>query len=131
MATFSYLTSVRALDSNGDFTFGAGTSNYLVGNAAIGQNINTRLAAVLGNCFFDLASGINWFNLLGTVGPNAVTALNIAISTTILNTSQVTGLLQLSSNLTSGNREFSCSYKVQTVYSALSNSFSFQTTIGG
>lgn len=117
---------VRALNSSGDWLFGAGVSNYLSQNAAVAQTIQTRLNAVLGTCFFDLGAGVNWFNLLGAKNQ---TSLNLAISTVILNTPQVTGILQLSSSL-NAKRQFSCSYQVQTVYSTVSSNFVFNTSIG-
>lgn len=117
---------VRALDSNHDLTFGAGKSNYLSNNAAVAQNINTRLGSFLGNCFFDLGAGIDWFNLLGSKNQ---TALQLAISTVILNTPQVTSLIKLSTNV-SAQRQFSVTYKVQTVYSSASSNFVFDSTIG-
>lgn len=117
---------VRAIDSDGDWTFGAGRSNYLANNAAVAQSINTRLGSFLGNCFFDLGAGIDWFNLLGNKNE---TALQLAISTVILNTPQVTSLVTLSANL-SASREFSVSYKVSTVYSSASSNFTFDSSIG-
>ena len=57
---------VRKLDSGGDWTFGAGLSDYIQANQAIAQNITTRLNSVLGNCWYDLGSGLDWFNLLGS-----------------------------------------------------------------
>lgn len=118
---------VRALDSNHDWTFGASLNNYLQGNAAIAQTIDTRLSSFLGNCFFDLQTGIDWFNLLGSIANEA--ALNLAISTLILNTPSVTGLLQLSLGLSS-NRNFSVSYQVQTIYSTVTSNFIFSNSIG-
>lgn len=119
--------SVRALDSDHDWTFGAGLSNYFYNNAAIAQNINTRLNSFLGDCFFDLGAGIDWLNLLG--GKDLFT-LNLSISTVITNTLGVTGLLQLNSNLDAA-RNFSVSYKVQTVYSTVTSTFIFDQSIGG
>lgn len=117
---------VRALDTNHDWTYGTGRSNYLQANDAVTQNINTRLSSFLGNCFFDLGAGIDWFNLLG--GKDQ-TALNLAISSVILNTNQVTGLRQISIAL-NAKRAFSVSYTVTTVYSVASGSFVFNTSIG-
>lgn len=117
---------VRALDATGDWLFGKGQNDYVVNNAAIAQNINTRLSSFLGNCFFDLGAGIDWFNLLGAKNQ---TALNLAITTVILNTEGVTGLLQLSQNLNVA-RNFSITYKVQTIYSTASNTFVFDNSIG-
>lgn len=87
------ILQVRALDAVGDWTWGAGKNNYLTGNAAVAQNIRTRLYSVLNDCFFATADGIDWFNLLGYKNQ---TALNLAVSATILNTAYVTGITQLS-----------------------------------
>lgn len=107
---------VRAITSSGDFTFGAGLSNYKFNNLAIMQNIQTRLQSFLGNCFFDLGAGINWFYLLGTLGtPNQI-ALNLAISSVILNTTGVIKLIQLSISEDS-NRNIAVNYRVLTQYS--------------
>ena len=123
------MESVRALDSDGDFEFGKGANNYLTNQAAVVQNINTRLNSFLGNCFFDMGAGINWFNLMGQPGAAAQAALNLAITNTILNTPSVTGLLQLNINVTS-TRAMSVTYKVATIYSISSSVFSLNTTIG-
>lgn len=117
---------VRAIDSNHDWTFGAGKSNYLANNAAIAQNINTRLSSFLGNCFFDVGAGIDWFNLLGAKDQ---TALNLAISSTILNTTFVTGIKQILIGL-NVKRQFTVEYVVQTVYSTVTSTFVFDTSIG-
>lgn len=109
-----------------DWTFGAGKNNYLQGNAAIAQNISTRLNSFLGDCYFDVGSGVDWYNLLGS---NQVLALNLAITNTILNTAGVTNLLQISSNISS-KRNYTVIYTVQTVYSTVSSSFVFNPTIG-
>lgn len=120
------MAKVRALDVNHDWTFGSGLSNYLSNNRAIAQNINTRLSSFLGNCFFDLGAGIDWFNLMG--GKDQ-TALSLAISTQILNTAQVTGILQLSVGL-NVRRNFTVQYKVRTVYSTTESTFSFDNSVG-
>ena len=116
---------VRALDSSHDFTFGAGNSNYLVANAAIAQNINTRLSSFLGNCFFDLGAGLDWFNLLGSKDQ---TALQLAISSVILNTTGVTSLGEVNLSLAT-SREFSVSYTAVTVYSTVTANYTFNTTL--
>ncbi len=112
---------VRTLDVSHDWLFGKGQNDYLRDNKAIAQNINTRLNAFLGDCFFDLASGIDWFNLLGAKDQ---TALSLAISATILNTEGVTGILQLSIFLDVA-RNLTVKYDAQTVYSRTANRFQF------
>lgn len=58
--------SFRALDSNGDWTIGNGLQNYLVEEAAISADINTALRVFLGECFFALEAGVDWWNLIGS-----------------------------------------------------------------
>lgn len=120
------IRQVRALDSDGDWTFGNGFNNYISGNAQVAQNIQTRLKTFLGECFYSVSSGVDWFNFMGSKNE---TALNLAVSATILNTQDVTGILQLSINLVPTTRAITITYRVQTVYSVLSNQF--QYNLGG
>jgi len=78
---------VRGLNATGDWTFGKGQNNYKTNLNALIQNIGTRINSFLGDCFFDVAAGIDWLNLIG--GKN-VQALSIAVSSTIMNTQGVT-----------------------------------------
>lgn len=112
---------VRQIDVNHDWTFGQGKNNFITTNPAIVQDINTRLLEFLGNCFFNLAAGIDWFSLLG--GKNQ-TALNLAVSAVILNTQNVTGLLQLSVTLSTA-RNLTIAYRVQTTYSVFTATFQY------
>lgn len=116
---------VRALNSSGDWTFGAGLNNYKSARAAVAQDIQTRLSSFLGDCFFDLGAGIDWLNFLG--GSKNQLALNLAISAVILNTEGVTSMVQLSSNLDPVTRNFSVSYTVGTVYGLISGTVTPQT----
>lgn len=116
---------VRALDSSGDWTFGGSLNNYKRNNLAIQQNIQTRLSSFIGNCFFDMGAGIDWFTFLGGKEP---LGLSLAISAVILNTPSVLGLLQLSFNVTT-SRQFQISYQVQTSYSVTGSSFIYD--LGG
>jgi len=106
---------VRALDALGDWTYGKGRNNYKTGLLAVSQNIQTRLLSFLGDCFFSLDSGIDWFNLLGSKNQLAI---NLAVSKEILNTQDVTGLIQLGIDL-DVNRNLTITYQVQTTYSRI------------
>jgi hypothetical protein len=114
---------VRALDANGDWTYGQGQNNYKVNQAAIQQNIQTRCLSFLGDCFFDLGAGIDWFNFLG--GSKDQLALQLAISAVILNTSGVTGINLVLVSLDDTTRQFTVQYQVQTVYSVLTGAFTY------
>ncbi len=105
----------RSLDANGDWTFGRGKSNYLTMNRAIGQSIQTRLSSFLGDCFFDTAAGIDWFNFLGS---KQKVALQLAIRAVIINTQGVTRLTLLSLTYTAA-RKISFSYEVETIYTGV------------
>lgn len=108
---------VRALDINSDWLFGKGKNDYKSGNDAIAQSISTRLKSFLGDCFFAIDQGIDWFNLLGTT--NTI-ELKLAISTMILNTKDVTGIVEVSLSRNS-NRQLTITYSVDTVYGLVNN----------
>ena len=106
---------VRALDNQNDWTFGKSKNNYLSGSAAVQQNIKTRLLEFIGDCFFNIQAGVDWFNFLG--GSKNQLALNLNISSVILNTAFVTSIKQLSISLV--NSDFSVSYQVTDAYSQI------------
>lgn len=109
---------VRALDGNHDWTFGKGKNNYLSANKAIVQNIDTRLNSFLGDCFFALDAGLDWFNLLGSKDQ---LALELAVRAVILNTDDVTGIVSLNINLVHSTRAITMTYTVNTIYSISNN----------
>lgn len=118
---------VRAIDySDHDWQFGKGQNDYRRDNDAVTQNISTRLYSFLGDCFFDVGAGIDWFNRLGS---KDLLALKLDIASTILNTTFVTGILQLEISL-DANRLLTVKYLVRTSYSTAASTFIFDTSIG-
>lgn len=109
---------VRALDADHDWTFGKGRNNYLRNVDAIQQTIETRLLSFLGDCFFDVTAGIDWFGLLG--GKNRQ-ALELAIAAVILNTEGVTALVTLDTDLDPITRLFTATYVVNTTFSGIAS----------
>lgn len=103
---------VRSLDQAGDWTFGQSRNNYFTGNMAIAQNILTRVSSFVGDCFFALNAGIDWWNLLGS--KNQI-ALELSVSSIILNTYGVTGILDLEVGLDE-DRKLVIRYTVSTIY---------------
>lgn len=106
---------VRSLDINGDWTFGKGKNDYKSEKDAIAQIIATRIKQFLGDCFFAIDEGIDWFNLMG--GKDTA-GLKLIISTKILNTPGVTGLREIFVNR-SNTRLITISYEADTVYGVL------------
>lgn len=117
---------IRAIDSNGDWVFGSGTSAYKTGLAEVAQNIQTRLGMFLGDCFFDTGAGVDWFNLLGSKNQ---LSLNLAVAAVILNTANVTGGLQISVVYNSQTRNIVITYSVQTTFSQLSNKLQYNVGV--
>lgn len=117
---------VRGLDTNHDWIFGQGRSAYKVGLDAVSQDINTRLNSFLGDCFFARQDGIDWFNLIGS--KNLLT-LQIAITTQILNTQGVLGIINISFDLNHRTRNFTAIYKIQASEGVVSGTFTSESVL--
>lgn len=102
---------LRAIDANGDWTYGKGANDYKTNIPALAQNIKTRLNSFLGDCFFDRGAGVDWFNLLGA--KNQV-ALTLAIGAIISSTQNVTGILSLTMDLNAVTRGIVIQYRIST-----------------
>ena len=102
----------RALDVNHDWTFGAGLANYVSGEDEIALNVKTRLLSFWSNCFFDLETGIDWFNLLEY---NQQENLEAAINATIIETEGVTAINDIQVVMRSG-RNVNITYDINTIY---------------
>ena len=53
---------IRKIDAEGDWMWGKGMSSYAVDEAAIEQNVKTRILSWVGDCFFDMQAGIDYKN---------------------------------------------------------------------
>ena len=112
------MSSVRGIDGNGDWLFGKGKNDYKRNNDAVAQNIQTRLQSFLGDCFFAIDQGIDWFNLLGAKNELALT---LAVSSIILNTEDVVSIDKLNVDINPNNRNATMQYTVTTVYSTITS----------
>lgn len=113
----------RVLDSDGDWSFGAGRNNYASANIAIGLNIKTRLKMWVDDCFFDMTAGIDWYARLGSKNQRAL--LENDIKRIILQSEGVTGILSFETFL--NGRNFTADYSVATIYTP---SFEDSLTVG-
>lgn len=104
---------IRSIDEVGDWNFGKGRNDYVSNNKAVAQDINCRLLEFLGDCFFAIDSGIDWFNLLGSKNEMA---LKLAVSNVITNTENVDSVVVLSTFYDSSIRKKIIYYKVTTAF---------------
>lgn len=107
---------IRALDANGDITFGQGQQNYLTGQAAIGLNIKTRLLSFLNNCFWAMGAGIDWFTFLS--GGNTAPQIQIAVTAIIAQSFGVISVNNVFVTVNPKTRSVSLSYNVVTIYTS-------------
>lgn len=103
---------VRALDSNGDWTFGQGKQNYLSGQQAIAQCIQTRTLSFLNNCPWAMSFGIDWITLLGKT--NTLTQIQLNVRSMILQTFGVLRINYLSVSFI--NRQLSMVFNIDTIF---------------
>jgi hypothetical protein len=119
----------RALDSNGDYSFGQNLANFLIDDAAaVGQAVKTRLLLFQGEWFLDITAGTPWggFPLNAAVvaegvilGDKRSVAQDLAIQATILGTQGVQQILTYSSSYNSQGRLWSLNVTIETIYAVL------------
>lgn len=103
----------RALDSAGDWTYGSGQQNYLLGESAIEQNIVTTVQSWIGDIYYALDFGVDWYNRLD-VGQqnNLVQEIRQVISSSY----GVVGVLSINGNFNGGTRFESISVEIATIF---------------
>lgn len=113
MSTMIY----RKLSPTGDYTFGQGSQDFLIGTYACGQAIQTGLYLWQGSWWLDLSVGLPMFQqILQTPGsPANVQVVDTLIQTQISNTQGVSEILEY--NSTFANRNYSASAQVLSIYS--------------
>lgn len=84
---------VRRLNGH-DWTFGRGRADYVKDQAAIAQNIKTRLLSFKNDWFLDIDANIDWMNLLGQRGTEKI--IENEVARVILTTSSVVRINSLS-----------------------------------
>ena len=115
---------IRALDTNHDWTFGKGKSNYLNQQLAIAENVQTRLLSFLNDCYFDLDAGVDWLNLMGTMGITD-SEIELTCRAVILQSYGVVRVNSISINRNRSMRNIYLSYNIDTIYTS-----QFSQTLG-
>lgn len=105
----------RALDENGDYSFGRGGANYLTNQPeAVAQAVKTRLQLLAGEWFLDLAEGTPYAQ--GVFGKQTRDNYDFVIRDRILNTEGVTAITEYESALDDDTRQLTVSVTIDTRY---------------
>jgi len=105
----------RALDANGDYTFGRGQANFLVNSpACVAQSVLTRLRLWEGEWFLDQTEGTAWLQQI--LGRNSKPIYDLAIRTRVLGTAGVTSIDEYSSTLDDVTRRLAVKMKIITAF---------------
>ena len=107
---------IRALDTNGDWTFGLGKQNYLFNQKAIMLNISTRLYEFVNDSFWNQNAGIDWARLLGT--PGTQTELTLTVRSVVLQSFGVTAINSISSIYDEDTRNLVISMNINTIFTS-------------
>lgn len=106
---------VRALDSNGDYTFGKGLANFWIDTpAAVAQEVITRLGLIQGEWYLDNEQGVPWKTQI--LGYNTQSTRDLVIKNTILTTPGVVTLNSYSSSLDPATRLYDVSAEIITAF---------------
>lgn len=107
----------RALDQNGDFSFGRGGLNFLQDSPeAVAQHVKTRLLLSQGEWFLDVNEGTPWNTQI--LGEGTMNTYNLAIRERILGTQGVTEISAYSSTLNRDTRQLAVTATISTIYGA-------------
>ena len=105
---------IRKVDTDNDWRFGKGNSDYARDEQALEENLKTRLQSWVGDCFFALNDGIDW-NARMDVGQQA--ALTEECRNLILQTEGIVGINAILIEFEPGTRAAVITYNVDTVFS--------------
>lgn len=115
---------VRALDANGDMTWGRGSGNFLVDSPEfVRQKVLTGLGLWRGEFFLNTSAGMPWSTEV--LGKNTQAFYDAAIQKQVLSTSGVTGINSYSSSFDAVTRLLSVSMRVQTQFGAITITTTF------
>ena len=102
----------RTLDENWDFNFGAGLQNYASESMAVAYNLKSQILSWYRDCFFDMETGIDWKNILGSKVSKS--EADAAIRKIVAANNEVDEILFFESSLT--NRVYTCTIRIKTIY---------------
>jgi hypothetical protein len=105
----------RALDADGDFSFGLGSANFLVDSPeAVAQLVLTRLRLMTGEWFLDTTEGTPYATEI--LGSGTSSTRDLAVQERILETQGVTGIADYASVVDPSTRAFTVAATIDTIY---------------
>lgn len=105
----------RALDENGDYSFGRGSDNFLVDSPdAVAQLVQTRLKLWTGEWFLDQTEGTPYKEQV--LGKGTSATRDLAIQERILETQGVTGIADYASIVDPSTRAYTVGATIDTIY---------------
>ena len=110
---------IRRLDSNDDWCYGRGKSDYSSDRDCVIQNIKTRLKEWKYNCFFNFGAGIDYKRRLGD--KNQKRLLDEEIKFVVSNTDEVIAVGEIDSALDTTNRVYTATIEVVDIYGSTQN----------
>lgn len=113
---------VRNVDSNNDWCFGHGQSDYTRNVTAVALDIKLRLQEWYNDCFFNLEQGIPWNVRLGS--HNQKDLLDQDVIQTAQIVEGVLNIFNFSSSVT--GRRYTCKFEVYTIYSSETITINFE-----
>lgn len=106
----------RALDPVGDWSFGRGVQSYVRDEDAVEINVETRLKSFLGDAFWAVDFGIDWWNLLGSMNPKAQAAIVLATRLTIAESYGVVRINSVEAETDRATRNLRLAYEISTIF---------------
>ena len=113
----------RKLDQNGDYTFGAGSYDYISDDEAIGQAIKTKILLFYGEWWENLGEGIPMFqSVLGQTNPDTIkSSLSMLVEQRIMEIQEVDSVKNIEIDYDRKNRTISMEVDVATTSGEIVN----------
>lgn len=109
--------TIRGMDGNGDWYFGQGRNSYFTKQTAIATNVRTRLLLFLGEVFWALDAGVDWWNLIGAKNPSAQSGIILQCQAIILQSYGIVRINSVVPVFRPVDRGLTVTYNVDTLYS--------------
>lgn len=104
--------TIRTTNTDWDWKFGHGKSDYANRSLAIAYSIKMKILSWYGDCFFAVQEGIDWKNLLGQKGTK--NEIDSEIKRIIATEEGVTEISYFDSSLE--NRDYHLTARIKTIY---------------